>query len=366
MAYEAYEIWLTTDYGVRLELLTTFREMQYTIIANDVGQLSLVLSSTFDTNLLRKDYTIQVWRAPLGSSRMKLQRLYIIRYWRFERSGGELNIIVRALCTNSLIERRVVAAYSGTTLAAKTDYADDMQRELVNENLVAALDSDRDVSFVSVAPELTDGPLVQMRMSYKGLLPVLKEISDTSRAVGTEVFFDMHATALSSSFACEFRTKTGQPGQDVTNLGVLFSDEMGNLEDAFLEYDYRNEVNVVYSMGQGSGVSQNIQSVEDTVRSSSSRFARTEGAISASSQQEDDEVIAVGRAALSMGRPVRRFGGKLKDSKGARYGVDWEFGSRVRVRFLGYEFDAIVRAVGVSVDGDGKEEIDARAEYESA
>jgi len=364
MSYDAYEVWLTTDYGKRLELLTTFREMQYSIIANDVGQLALSLPPTFDTRLLKPDYTIQVWRAPLGTGRLSLQRLYIIRYWRYERQGGALGIIVQCDDVNSLLGRRVVAAYSGTTLAAKTDYADDMMRELVNENVVAALDSDRDLSFVTVAPELTAGPILQVRMSYKNLLDVLKELGEASRAVGTEVFFDLHATALSSSFACEFRTKTGQPGRDKTNLGVLFSEEMGNLEDAVLEYDWREAKNVVYALGQGSGTAQNIQEVEDTDRSQASRFGRVEEAVSASSQQEDDEVLAVARVALDMGRPMRRFGGRLKDTEGARYGVDWRFGDKVTARFLGEEFDAVVRAVSVRVGADGKEEIDARAEYE--
>jgi hypothetical protein len=364
MAHEAYEVWLTTDYGVRVALLSTFLELQYTIIANDTGQCSLVLPSTFDTNLLVKDYTIQVWRAPLGTSQMSLQRLYVLDYWNYAVRGGSLTIVVRASDVNCLLGRRVVAQYSGTTGAAKTDYADDMQRELVNENVVSPIDADRAMSFVTVAPERSAGPILQLRMSYKNLLSVLKQIGEASRAAGTEVFFDLHADARESAFSCEFRTKTGQPGADVTDLGVLFSEEMGSLEDAFLEYDWRKESNVVYALGQGSGVSQNIQEVEDATRSGASRFARAEGTVSAGSQQEDDEVTAVGQTALDLGRPVRRFGGRLKDTRGARYGVDWWFGSKVTARFLEQEFDAIVRSVGVRVTGDGKEEIDARAEYE--
>ena len=365
MAYDAYEVWLTTDYGKRIAILTTFREIQYSIIANDVGQLAISLPSTFDTSLLQKDYTIQIFRAPLGSSKLSLQRIYVVRYWRYERQSGALGIIVQGEDTNCILDRRVIAAYSGTSLAAKLDYTDDMMRELVNENIVAALDSDRDISFVTVAPELTDGPILQVRMSYKNLLSVLKELGEASRAVGTECFFDMHANALSSSFTCEFRTKTGQPGRDLTNQGVLFSEEMGNLEDAVLEFDYRKEANVVYALGQGSGVSQNIQEVEDTDRSKRSRYGRIEAAISAGSQQEDDEVQAIANTALDLGRPALRFGGRIKDTKGARYGIDWAFGDRVKTRFLDKEFDAIIRAVNVRVGQDGKEEIDARVEWES-
>jgi len=363
--YEAYEIWLTTDQGTRVALLTNFQQMQYSIIANDVGQLSINLPSTFDTSLLVADRTIQVWRAPVGTNKMSLQRLYVIEGWKYARQSGSLSIVARAFGSNSLLARRVIAAYSGTSLAAKTDYADDMMRELVNENMVAALDSDRDMSFVDVAPELTAGPILQMRFSYKNLLSTLRSIGDASRAAGTEIFFDMHADATSSSFSCEFRTKTGQPGADNTDQGVLFSSEMGNLENTTLDFDYRGSANVVYGLGQGSGVSQNIQEVEDTDRSGASRFARKEAAVSASSQQEDDEVTAVARSALNKLRPVRQFTGNITDSRAARYGVDWWFGSKVTVRAEGHEFDAIVRAVNITLDEAGQERIQAKVEYES-
>ena len=365
MAYEAYEVWLTTDYGKRIALLTSFLELQYTLITNDVGQCSIVLPSTFDTSLLVKDYTIQIWRAPLGTSKMSLQQLYILDYWDYAVSNGSLTIVVRASSVKCLLERRVVAQYSGTSGAAKLDYADDMQRELVNENIIGPIDTDRTMDFIIIeSTEQSAGPILQLRMSYKNLLAVLKEISEASRAAETEVFFDLHPTATSAAFTCEFRTKTGQPGSDVTDLGVLFSEEMGNLEEAFLEFDWRKEKNVVYAMGQGSGVAQDIQEVEDTVRSGASRYARNEGTVSAGSQQEPDEVTAVGQTALDLGRPFRRFGGKLKDTRGSRYGVDWWFGDKVTARFLEQEFDAIVRSVGIRVTADGKEEIDARAEYE--
>jgi len=52
------------------------------------------------------------------------------------------------------------------------------------------------------------------------------------------------------------------------------------------------------------------------------------------------------------------------DTRGTRFGRDWDFGYKVRAKYRGQEFDAIVRAVTISVDENSKEDIQARLEYE--
>lgn len=364
MAYKSYEIWLTTDRGKRIAMLSPYLELQYSIIANEVGTLAIALPPTFDTRMISQDYTIQVWRAGLSEARQTLQRLYLIRGWQYQKREGSLRIIVRGQDTNNLLERRVVAYASGLAFTDKLGYADDLMRELVNENLVAATDEDRNLSFMSVGPQLSKGPILHSKMAYKNLLKVCKDLAGASRAAGTEVFFDVHPIILNADFSCEFRTKVGQPGEDITKKGALFSDEAGNLVDGALEYDYRGARNVVYSIGQGSGSLQNVQEVADSTRSKSSRFARYE-ASTTSSGEEDDAVTYDGQATLDAQRPLIRFSGGLVDSDVARYGADWKFGDKAYVKFLGKEYPVVIRAVQVTVKREGVEEIDARAEYES-
>ena len=52
------------------------------------------------------------------------------------------------------------------------------------------------------------------------------------------------------------------------------------------------------------------------------------------------------------------------DTQGTRFGRDWDFGDKVRARYRGQEFDAIIRSVVLSMDDSGQETIRAKLEYE--
>ncbi len=167
----------------------------------------------------------------------------------------------------------------------------------------------------------------------------------------------------STSISFEFRTYTGQPGQDVSDR-VVFAQESGNLGNPFLEYDYSTEVNYVYAGGQGEGEARNVQQVYDAARYGASHWNRSEGFADARNATTDAAVTAAGRALLEQGRPVRRFGGDPIDTQGTRFGVHWNYGDKVRAVYCDEEFDAIVRAVVIQVGDDGSEDVQARLEYE--
>lgn len=358
-----YEIWITTDQGAKLALIDTFTRLQYSILAGGLGHVALLAPRSFDTRLVSPDNTIQVWRAP-GGARMSLERLYLLRYYRWFRDGDRLMLEIKGPDLLDLLGRRIVAYAAGLAFTAKTDFADDMMRELVNENLVGATDVDRNLSFLSVDAAIGKGPILQMRFEWQNVLEAIKNIQEASRVAGTEVFFDVRVSSVSSSaFTCAFTSKTGQPGQDRTSQGVLFSEEKGTLREAFLEYDYSAEENYIYAIGQGASGVKKTEEVSDTDRIQVSRFGRCEGYVSASGR-DATELREIGRDSLSRGRPRQRFGGQPIDTEGSRYGIHWEVGDKVKAAFLEKEFECIIRSVVVTVE-DGAEAIDARLEYES-
>ena len=78
-----YELWLTTDAGVRIQQLDTTGGFSAARTANKIAPLDLTLPQSFDTKLLKPDRMVQVWRAPEGG-RLGLWTVYFIRRWRFE------------------------------------------------------------------------------------------------------------------------------------------------------------------------------------------------------------------------------------------------------------------------------------------
>jgi hypothetical protein len=296
---------------------------------------------------------IQVWRAPTGG-RLSLFRPYFLRFWRYSTRGSQQTLIVGGPDCNDLLRRRIVAYAAGESESTKTaDFADDIMREV-----------DRNWSALSVAAELSAGPSLTRAFAWQNVLNVLQNLNKASRAAGTEVFFDVVATGVDgNSISFQFRTYTGQPGQDVSSQ-VIFDQERGNLAGPFLEYDYQSEINYVYGLGQGVEDVREQQTASDTARIDISQWGRMEGYADARNESDPNGVRETARALLSQGEPGRRFGGVPLDTEGTRFGRDWNFGDKVRTRYRGQEFDAIVRAIQISLNDSGEETIKARLEYE--
>lgn len=370
----AYEIWLTDDFGKRLAarngntLLDNIFTLRCTRVVNGIGWCRLVVPRAFDPTLIRPDYMIQVWRQPRGGT-LGLWRIYFLRKWRFQTVGNERFIQLEGPGLNDLLRRRIVAYYAGSAQSKKADIAaDDMLKEVATESIAdgtnpAPAAGTRVWGNLSIAPDTSDGPVITKSFPWSFLLTpngggALPLISKAARAAGTEVFFDVVPDVISSSsVSLQFRTYTGQRGADRTVSGTLFSDEQGNLEDPFLEFDHSQEQNYIYGGGQGQGAARNIQQVSDSDRYNQSQWNRCEGFADARNATTDDGVRESARAQMEEGRPRKRIGGTPLDVEGSRFGVDWEFGDRVRARYENEEFDAIIRTAVLEVNEDGEETV---------
>jgi hypothetical protein len=368
-----YEIWLTNDEGVRLAQLDDILSFSASRVKNAIGYATLQVKPTFDTSLIKVDNVVQIWRAPTGGT-LSLWRPYFVRKWKYATRGGVETLLISGPDVNDLLRRRLVAAYSGQAPSEKTDYADDMMKEIVTEAMSDVLlpvptAGTRAWADLSVQSDVSAGPLLTASIAWKRLLQksgsgVLTDLAKASVVAGTEIFFDIAVSSVtSSSMSLEFRTKTGQPGADLTATGLVFDQERGNLSDAYLEYDYTDEVNYVYAGGSGIAAMQDIQQVYDATRYGASQWARCEGYADACKQSESNGVREVGRAALEKGKPIRRFGGIPLDVRGCRFGKDWNWGDKCRARYRGAEFEAIIEAVVIGVDDKNQEKIQAKLAY---
>lgn len=359
-----YEIWLTTDTGRRLALLDDVLWMQATRVVSDIGQLNLGVKPSFDLAWLAPDQMVQVWRAPTGG-RLALWRAYFLRAWRFETQGSVERLTLRGSDANDLLRRRVVAYATDTSEGAKsTTEADDLIKEVIDENMVSCATTARNWSALSVQVDLSDGPSLDKNVGWRQVDNVLRDVSKASYAAGTEVFYDVVESDVGQdSISLQFRTYTGQPGQDLTSRGALFSQDRRNLVDPYYEVDYSAEVNYVYGLGQGEGSDRTTQEVSDAGRIAASAWNRCEAIADARNESTDNGTREAARAVLTEGRPRRRAGGKVLDTEGVRFGRDWQWGDKVTFKYR-EEFDCIVRAVVLSLGGDGKETVQARLDYE--
>ena len=367
MAAGLYELRLTNDFGVKIQ--TVDDALWWTATRSDrvaVPTMQVGLPNTFDTSLLKPDYMIQLWRAPAGGQ-LGLWRPYLIRKWRYETFGAQQSLTVTGVDPKDLLRRRIVAAYSGVAQSAKTNFADDMLKEIVTESIadgVAPVPTagTRVWADFTIAPGDSAGPTLTKAFAWRRLHRLLPLIQRAAKEAGTEVFFDVVPVNVSAtSIAFEFRTFIGQPGADKT--GVVFAQEFGNMSDPFLEFDYTEEENYVYAGGQGQGAARITQQVSDAARYGVSKWARCEAFVNATQQTAVNGVRESGRAQLDLGKPRRRFGATPVDTRGTKFGRDWDYGDKVTARYRGFEFETIVRAVTLSVVNE-RETINGRLEFE--
>jgi len=299
-----YEIWLTTDEGVRLKNLNDVIWFQASRTVNRIGYLSMRLPWTFDHSLINPDYMIQIWRAPPGG-RLKLWRPYLIRKWRFETGveGGEF-VYIGGRDPNDLLQRRIVAYYAQNASAtASAVEADDLMKDIVTAAIAdgsapSPTAGTRVWADLSIAGDLTAGPQLTMDFAWAKLLTrsgmgLLPKIANAAKEAGTEIFFDVAVNTVSdAAITFEFRTYTTQPGQDLTDK-VKFDREK-TLKRPALEYDHSQEENYIYSGGQGLEAEREIQQVYDADLYNASQYNRCEAFEYATNQSAANGVREAG------------------------------------------------------------------------
>lgn len=368
----AYEVWLTDDSGVRLAQLTTFKSLEASRVINQAGYFSMQMTQSFDTNLIRPDNMVQIWRGPRGG-RLGLWQVYLIRRWKFETNGSNQEIEIAGPGINDLLRRRIVAAYAGSSYTTKTDYADDMMKEVVTESLSDSASPTPDAgtrvwSNLSVDYDLSLGPSLTESFAFDTLLTnsgqgALADIAKASKELGTEVFFDIVPDVVTgSSITFIFRTYTGQRGSDVSSTAI-FAQEYGNMRNPSLEYDYTDEENYIYATGQGEEDVRRIVQVYDSTRYGQSIWGRMEAEADSRTKQ-GSEVTQSGYARLNAGRPRIRFSAIPVDTWGTRFGIDWDFGDKVQAKYLNNQFYCFVNAVSISLDDKFNEKVSARLDFE--
>jgi hypothetical protein len=245
---------------------------------------------------------------------------------------------------NELISRRDVDYQATESETDKTDYADDMMKEIVTENMGSSATAARQFpSAFSVAADVANAPSITYEFPQQNVLDTLQNIAEISAVEGTDLYFDVR---WQSPTSLQFRTYTDQPGVDTTDR-ILFSDVRGNIAFPKLSEKYSGEYNVVNAYGMGEPPYQMKSQQEDTTRSGRSLWARREysfyvGNISFLA------LLYEAKAELGFGKPNLAFSCKLLDTHpSALYGIHWNYGDRVRVEFNGKTYDGLVNRLEV-------------------
>lgn len=364
----AYFIRIYDPFGNALPDIPSFSELEAAQAVGVVGSVTFSIPGDYPREYLQKDGIITIHRAPRNRPRYLLfNKIYFLRRRVLTLAGGSETWQITAYCPNYLLSSpsgqrgRVVAYDADSAQAVQSDFADDMLKAVMRQNVGAlATDTARDLSaYLDIQADLSAGPVVQKEFSNRILVPVLNEICQASVTAGTYLAWDIVCTQEpnNGSFRLEFQTFVGQRGQDhrvTSGDAVQIGTDFGNLDDAAIDDDWSEEENYIRAGGQDNGAYRIYRSGGDVAAMAESPFNRRETFIDLSNVSDpttlDDEIDA----ALRAGVPRPYYSGTLIPQDQTMFDVDWGFGDYLPVQAKGRAFDARVDAMTVGFNSKGE------------
>lgn len=387
-----YEFWLTDDSGKRITLLKDMAYFSYSRTVRGFGTLLIGLPYREYIKqvypIFQPDWRVDVWRSADTGYPLRREGTYLLRMPKiYTRDSDNMDIIaLYGRDLKDILRRRYIIQPAGYSQTLKTDYIDDMMKEIVKEQMLfgSALDVDAVVDNTRAWPEnefkvqgnVSLGPLVTFTFPDRQVLDVLKELQDTSFQYHEEdpllyskIYFDVVPFDIADSNAkqgLEFITYADLYGQDRTASALIFSVENNNLEAPYYILDHMEEENAVIVKGFGRGDSRLSVTVTDDARVGASRWNRCEGFVDASTEPDQVNLDYYGYSRLYEGAPKEEVSTVFlnvpgsEDSPRSLYGVDWDLGDLLPVEYAGKRFNVEVAITYVAIDESGRETITGR------
>ncbi len=343
-----YEVYLSTDTGSRLAMVTDWLGLEYSRVVHGVGVCNLDVSlRTFDRGLVHEDYKIEVWRQPPGGA-LALEDIYLIRAW--EQWGDDSGHYLRLTGVNGnhILKRTVADSQPSSSWTRITDHADDMCKLIVSRYVGRRVLNNQ---FRVAADQHLGAEFTKRGFSWRNLHELCTAIADTSTGRGVPIYW---LVVPLSPAQYEFRTYLNQVGQD-RRTTIEVSEARNNLRNPRYTWNSMDEVNYGIILGTvRSGEDRYAQYLNDIPRQEVSQYGFCFPAVLSTALSDYSELADEGRQWLVKNRPRETFTCELYDNEAQRYGREWGFGDQVRVVYdvpqkAANIWDARVKTVHVSV-----------------
>lgn len=366
-----YEIWLCDDAGRRINFLPEVAFFSYAIAVS--GYSTCTVGLAFDVwekivpTVFSPDWRIDIWRSPSEGVNLRRERSYLLRKYNiYQRQEDGIRIIeLFGRDAKDILRRQYLASFPDGGL---TDYLDDIMKYIVANNIVGT--STIPSGEFTVDGDASLGPSVAVDFDERNVLDILNELREMSDSLNLQsssnrkIYFDVveDASLVSSGFGYRFKTYADLRGGDRTN-GLVFSVENGNIIAPNLYEDHLEAISAydIFNQDDPSGDA----SVESPDRYLSRWNYIKDGQSSSDTDPTINQNLAY--AELQKRRYKKVLNVEFVNSPGSAdqprslYGVDWDIGDLLPVKFAGMIFDVEVKVVYVSVDKDGKETLTGRS-----
>ena len=349
-----YEVIVKTDKGETLFVLTQFAELTAGRMDRSIMPLELVLpqdDELYPVGTFTKDMIFELYREQNQTMVLDGETCYFLRNIRYFRDGTKDMIYLKAYDANYILDGREVEYNAGSAQASKTGVACDVMKAVIRENFTAATDTTRNLSasYFTVDGDDGFGATVTKAFSRQYVYSTIQNLCNQSREAGTWVTFDV---VYSGSLPLVFKTYKDQRGSDITDQ-LLLSDEAGNIANPDLDFDWTGEYTACYVAGKGEESTRKVGSATNAERLNESIWSRREYITENFQLAVEASLDAEAAAYLDKFSPRVVFTGEIVETEGTQYGINWNYGDKVRSKYLGYEFDCRVLGYSIEYKNDG-------------
>lgn len=377
---QRYKVILKNQSGVNVAEFDSWFGLQMAQKVNVPGSYELVISGNDPrTTLFETDGQIEIWRRDIIGGLP-----WYLEFEGFHREeeretldNGQRLFRSRGVSYEDLLARRIVAYFAGSNQSRKSGPAEQIMAEFVRENCgVGAVSPPRLANGVipglTVAPTFGTGPVWEGQRTWKNVLKVVEEI-----ALFAEIDYSVRGTSpLGGPPSWEFKTFFNQLGADRTTTGldpatglnaagntpIIFSVGFGNMLTPKYIFSRIQEVNALFSLGEGEGSGRDIIEVSNPSAIASSPYNRRESSRNGSNQISLSELADFGIEWLEKLQAKETFTMQVQQNKATFYGrgsldnIYW-LGDRVTLRYDEIERNKRITASTISVDGKQVEQI---------
>lgn len=372
----SWELWLCDDSGRRITLLKdiAFATVARATIGYGTIHVGLPLDKYFVRPLFLPDRRIDAWRSPSAGIPMRREGSFFLRKYNiYQREDGVQMIEFYGRSPIDILRRRSVNSYT-KSYYSKTDKIDDMMKEIVYEKFIADNPSLPAGEFSGTAPagELIEdgdegkGPTISASFQGKYVLDVLQDLQSSSfalnkiNAINKRIFFDVveGSPLAGGGFGYIFRTYSEIRGVDRTK-GPIFSIENGNIKAPSFYEDHLDSATIAIAMNT------NDSSVNGSAISPDRYLSRWNDIHV--TQQTSDNLLAnnnsIANEMMNKTKADIAFNATFLDSPGSAtqprslYGLDWDLGDLLPVRYGLRDIVVEVTNVYVSIDENAKENV---------
>jgi hypothetical protein len=328
-----FDSWLSLEYGKEI---------------NGVGYYAVTFADTNDPrfDLFKLDYIVEIYRSIPGSG--VDWHLDFIGFHRKPNrkitKEGVATFVSTGPGNNSFLDRKSIGYQAGTIQADKSDAAETVMKEYVDENIgnLATIANGRKangtMTGVSVDIDSGNGALWEGKRAYAKLLDTLQDIANYAQ-IDFNMEYNGPAKFLFKTYISQLgvdRTTTGlntTTGKNASgNAPVILSPERGNVQEYEYYEDRLGEKNVIIVLGKGDGATRDVNVVLDPVSTVESPWNAIETVVNATNQDYQYQRIIVGYENLVAMAKIENLTFKPLQQERCLYGLHYFMGDRLTIQ----------------------------------